>query len=56
MLESRRSTILPDHKPLTYDISRFSDSGTVKLSRQILYEAEYTSDLHHIADVNNIVG
>jgi hypothetical protein len=55
MLEGRKFTIFTDHKPLTFAISRVSDPWTARQSRQLSYVAEYTSDIRHIAGVNNVV-
>ena len=55
MLEGRRFTIFTDHKPLTYALSRVSEPWTARQARHLSYVAEYTSDIRHVAGVNNIV-
>ena len=55
MLEGRRFTIFTDHKPLTYALSRVSEPWTARQACHLSYVAEYTSDIRHIAGVNNIV-
>ncbi len=55
MLEGRRFTIFTDHKPLTYALSRVSEPWTARQACHLSYMAEYTSDIRHIAGVNNIV-
>ncbi len=55
MLDGRRFAIFTDHKPLTYALARMSEPWTACQSRQLSYEAEYTSDIRHIAGVANVV-
>jgi hypothetical protein len=55
MLEGRRFTIFTDHKPLTYALSRVSEPWTARQARRLSYVAEYTSDIRHVAGVNNII-
>ncbi len=55
MLEGQQFTIFTDHKPLTYALSRLSDPWTARQARQLLYVAEYTSEICHMAGVNNDV-
>jgi transposase InsO family protein len=55
MLEGRRFIIFTDNKPLTFALRRSSDPWTARQCRQLSYIAEYTSDIRHIADKDNIV-
>lgn len=55
MLEGRSFSILTDHKPLTYALSRSSEPWSARQARQLSYLAEHTSDIRHIAGIENIV-
>ncbi len=55
MLDGRRFAIFTDHKPLPYALARVSEPWTARQSRQLSYEAEYTSDIRHIAGAANMV-
>jgi hypothetical protein len=55
MLEGRRFAILTDHKPLTYALHRSSDPWTPRQCRQLDYIAYHTSNICHLAGVDNIV-
>ncbi len=55
LLEGRPFHILTDHKPLTHALSRVSDPWTPRQCRQLSYVAEFTSDVRHIAGVDNVV-
>ena len=55
MLEGRSFSILTDHKPLTYALSRSSEPWSARQARQLSYLAEHTSDIRHIAGVDNVV-
>jgi hypothetical protein len=55
MLEGLRFIIFTDHKPLTYALSRVLEPWTARQARHLSYVAEYTSDIRHVAGVNNIV-
>ena len=54
-LEGRQFTVWKDHKPLTFALSRISDSWTARQQRQLSYVAEYTSDIVHVPGKLNIV-
>ena len=54
-LEGRRFTVWTDHKPLTFALSRISDSWMARQQRQLSYVAEYTSDIVHVPGKLNIV-
>ncbi len=55
MLEGRRFILFTDHKPLTQALFRSSDPWTPRQCRQLSYIAEHTSDICHIADLDNVV-
>ena len=55
ILEGRSFTIFTDHKPLTFALSRSTDSWTAKQCRQLSYMAEFTSDIQHIPGQENVV-
>ena len=44
-LEGRLFTIWTDHKPLTFALSRLSDSWTARQQRQLSYVAEFTNKI-----------
>jgi len=54
-VEGRPFTLLTDHKPLTFALSRLSDAWSARQQRQLSYVAEYTSDIQHVAGVENVV-
>jgi hypothetical protein len=51
MLEGRQFTILTDHKPLTFALSRTSEPWTARQSRHLSYIAKF----RHIAGIENVV-
>jgi hypothetical protein len=55
LLESRRFTLYTDHKPLTTAVRRSTEPWTAKQCRQLAYIAEFTSDIQHIAGLDNVV-
>ena len=55
LLEGRRFCIFTDHKPITYSLARVSDPWTARQSRQLSYVAEFTSDIRHVAGLDNVV-
>jgi hypothetical protein len=55
ILEGRPFTIFTDHKPLTYAVGRTSDPWTARQCRQLSYIAEFTSNIQHVAGVDNPV-
>jgi hypothetical protein len=54
-LEARRFHILTDHKPLTQALHRISEPWTARQQRQLSYIAEHTSDIRHLAGLQNVV-
>ena len=54
-LEGRSFTIWTDHKPLTFALSRVSDSWTARQQRQLSYVAEFTNKIIHVPGRLNIV-
>ena len=54
-LEGCQFTIWTDHKPLTFALSRLTDSWTAKQQRQLSYVAEFTSKIVHVPGKLNIV-
>lgn len=56
MFEGRELIVFTDHKPLTYALNKTtSDSETPRRARQLLFVAEFTSDIRHISGKDNIV-
>jgi hypothetical protein len=55
MLEGRRFYVLTDHKPLTFALHRISDAWSARQQRQLSYIAEFTSEVRHVAGVDNVV-
>ncbi len=55
ILEGREFAVFTDHKPLTSALKRVSEPWTARQQRHLAYIAEYTSDLRHIAGVDNVV-
>jgi transposase InsO family protein len=55
MLEGRRFTLYTDHKPLTFALSKVAEPWTARQSRHLSYIAEFTSDIRHIAGLDNVV-
>ena len=54
-LEGRKFTIWTDHKPITFALSKISDSLTARQQRQLSYIAEFTSSIIHVPGRLNIV-
>ena len=50
-----RFKIWTDHKPITFALSKISDSLTARQRRQLSYVAEFTSSIIHIPGCLNIV-
>ena len=55
MLEGRRFTLYTDHKPLTFALSKVAEPWTARQSRHLSYVAEFTSDIRHVAGLENVV-
>jgi hypothetical protein len=55
LLEGRNFIVFTDHKPLTFALSRASDPWSARQCRQLAYVAEFTSDIRHVAGVDNVV-
>ncbi len=55
MLEGQPFTIYTDHKPLTYALVKVADGWTAMKCRQLFYVAEFTTDIHHMPGVANMV-
>jgi hypothetical protein len=47
--------VLTDHKPLCFALHRLSDVWTARQQRHLSYIAEFTSDVRHVAGVENVV-
>lgn len=55
ILEGRIFTCFTDHKPLTYALQQKSDKTSPRQARQLSFISEFTSEIHHISGMNNIV-
>ena len=55
LLEGRSFTIFTDHKPLIYAFKQSLDKTSPRQTRQLLYIAEFTTDIQFIAGRDNIV-
>jgi Integrase zinc binding domain/Integrase core domain/RNase H-like domain found in reverse transcriptase len=55
ILEGRTFHVLTDHKPLCFALHRLSDAWTARQQRHLWYIAEFTSDVRHVAGVENVV-
>ena len=47
--------IQTDHKPLIHALGRVSMPWSVRQTHQLAYIAAYTSDIHHVPGVDNVV-
>ena len=55
MLEGRQFTLYTDHKPLTHALAKAVEPWIARQSRHLSYLAEFTSDIRHISEVDNVV-
>jgi hypothetical protein len=55
MLGGRLFTIYTDHNPLTYALGKVADGWTAMQCLQLSYVAEFTSDIHYVPGVDNVV-
>ena len=55
MLEARPFCLLTDHKPLTFALLKVSEPWTPRQSRHLSFITEYTTDIRHVAGVDNVV-
>jgi RNase H-like domain found in reverse transcriptase len=55
MLEARRFTIYTDHKPLTFAIHKVAEPWSARQARHLSYVAEFSTDIRHVAGVDNVV-
>jgi cleavage and polyadenylation specificity factor subunit 1 len=54
-LEGRQFFILTDHKPLTFALAKAADTWSARQQRHLAAVSEYTSDIRHIAGLDNVV-
>ena len=54
-LEGRQFTAFTNHKPLTFCMSKSSDTWTSRQQRHLSYISEFTTDIQHIQGKNNFV-
>ena len=54
-LEGRSFHILTDHKPLTFALHTRSDRHSPRQARQLDYIAQFTSSIHHVHGLDNVV-
>ena len=55
MLEGRPFTLYTDHKLLNFALSKAAEAWTARQSRHLSYIAEFTSDIRHVAGLDNVV-
>jgi hypothetical protein len=55
ILEGQPFIVFTDHKLLNYAVARTSDPWTARQCRQLSFIAEFTSDIQHVAGVDNPV-
>ena len=55
LLEGRDFTIFTDHKPLIYAFQQNLDKTSPRQTRQLLYIAEFTTDIQFISGRDNVV-
>ena len=55
LLEARTFTAFTDHKPLTFAMSKRSEPCSARQQRHLSYISEFTTDIQHIADKDNVV-
>ena len=55
MLEGRLFTVYTDHKPLTFALQKVADPWTARQARHLSYVAEFSTDIRHVAGVENVV-
>ena len=53
LLEGREFFVLSDHKALTFALHQISDAWSSRQQHHLAYVAEYTLDIHHVADAEN---
>ena len=54
-LEGRHFTVYTDHKPLTFAMSKVSDSWSARQQRHLSFISEYTTDIQHVSGKTNSV-
>jgi len=55
LLEGRRWTLFTDHKPLTFALGKVGEPWSARQARHLSFVAEYTTDIRHVAGVDNVV-
>ena len=55
LVECRAFTLYTDHKPLTYLLAKQADAWSAQQQGHLAYVAEYTADIQHVPDVENVV-
>jgi hypothetical protein len=55
MVEAREFAIYTDHKPLTYAFLQKTQPSTPRQARHFDYVGQFTTDIRHIAGVDNVV-
>ena len=55
LVEGREFHVVTDHKPLTFALATSSDKYTPRQIRHLDYITQFTSDIRHIAGLNNPV-
>jgi hypothetical protein len=55
MLEGQPFTIYTDQKPLAYALGKVADGWKAMQCWQLSYVVEFTTDIHHVPGVDNVV-
>lgn len=54
-LEGRQLTIFTDHKPLSFAFSKKNDSSSPRVTRQLNFLAQFSTNIVHIPGKDNVV-
>ena len=54
-LEGHNFIIFTDHRPLTFAITKPSDSASPRQNRHLSYISQFSTDIRHVSGANNVV-